>query len=100
MYANAQIVEFRGNTIRALNDDAEGGEMNRDRIHGVWKQFEGSVKEQWGTLSSAPRMVAAGKRDRIAGRIEEQRGVSKQQADRQLEDFMQRNRNWQDLSQH
>ena len=74
--------------------------MNRDRVYGVWKQFEGSVKEQWGTLSGDPRMVAAGKRDRIAGRIEEQRGISKQQAERQLEDFMSRNRNWQDLSQH
>lgn len=36
---------------------------------------------------------------RIAGGIERQRGIAKQQAERQLDDFMSRNRNWQDLSQ-
>ena len=35
-----------------------------------------------------PLAVAAGARDQLAGRIQEQCGISKQQGDRQLEDFM------------
>ena len=73
--------------------------MNRERLHGSWMQFKGKLKERWGTLSGDPLAVAAGTRDRSAGRIEKQRGIAKQQAERQLDDFMSRNRNWQDLSQ-
>jgi uncharacterized protein YjbJ (UPF0337 family) len=72
--------------------------MNRDRFHGIWKQFSGKLKEQWGRLTDDPLAVAAGTRDRLAGRIRERRGISKQAAHRQLEDFMSRNRNWWDLS--
>jgi uncharacterized protein YjbJ (UPF0337 family) len=54
--------------------------------------FSGKVKEQWGTLTEYPLAVAAGTRDRLAGRIREQRGISKQEADRQLEEFVSRNR--------
>lgn len=72
--------------------------MNRDRFHGIWMQVMGKAKERWGMLTGDPLAVAAGTRDRVAGRILEQRGISKQEADRQLEDFMSRNRNWRDLS--
>lgn len=72
--------------------------MNRDRFHGIWMQFSVKVKEQWGTLTDDPLALAAGTRDRLAGRIQVQRGISKQEADRQLEDFMSRNRNWRNLS--
>ena len=61
-------------------------------------QFRGTLKKHWGRLSGNPRAVAAGKSDQFAGRILEQRGLSAQEADRQLEDFMRRNRNWWDLS--
>ena len=71
--------------------------MNRDRLHGIWKQFSGKAKEQWGKLTEDPRMIATGTRDRLAGRIQEQRGISKQNADQQLEDFMNRHRNWRNL---
>ena len=72
--------------------------MNRDRFQGVCMQFRGSLKKQWGGLFRNPRAVAAGKSDQFAGRILEQRGLSSQEANRQLEDFMRRNRNWWDLS--
>ena len=71
--------------------------MNQDRVAGIWKQFSGKVKGRWGTLASNPRVVTAGTRDQLAGRIQERYGVSKEQAARQLKDFFDRNRNW-DLS--
>jgi uncharacterized protein YjbJ (UPF0337 family) len=72
--------------------------MNQDRFHGTCIQFRGALKVQWGRLSGDPRAVAAGKSDQFAGRILEQRGLSAQEAGRQLQDFMRRNRNWWDLS--
>ena len=72
--------------------------MNRDRLEGNWKQLSGKFQEHWGTLTDDPLVVAAGRRDRIAGKVLVQRGISKQQADRQLHDFLVRNRNWWDLS--
>lgn len=100
MYATAQTGDVAGTTIPASMDGAERSRigMNRDRLYGIWKQFTGKVKEQWGTLTGDPVAAAAGRRDRLLGRIQEQRGISKQEADRQLSDFMRRNRNWWDLS--
>ena len=68
--------------------------MNLDRFHGVVMQFSGTLKEQWGRLARNPRALAAGKSDRFAGRILERRGIAVQDAERQLEEFMRRNRNW------
>jgi uncharacterized protein YjbJ (UPF0337 family) len=74
--------------------------MNRDSFHGLWMQFSGQVKEQWGTLMHDQLTVAAGTRDQIAGRMQKQRGLLKQAANLQLEDFISRNRNWRDTSKH
>jgi uncharacterized protein YjbJ (UPF0337 family) len=68
--------------------------MNRDRIGGIWMQFSGKAKERWGTLTADPLAVADGIRDQAIGRIQEQCALTKQESDRQLEDFLKRNRNW------
>ena len=72
--------------------------MNRDRLLGAWQQFGGTVKEQWGTLTGDPYAIDAGARDRLLGEIRGQRGASKEEADRQLADFVRRNRSWWNLS--
>ena len=74
--------------------------MNQERIHGICLQLSGALKERWGRISGDTRAMAAGKGDRFAGRILEQRGISAQEADRQLDEFMRRNRNWWDLTGH
>lgn len=68
--------------------------MNLDRIAGIRKQFGGKVREQWGRLTNNPRCELAGRRDRIAGRIQERYGRSKEEAARQLKNFLRHNRNW------
>ena len=72
--------------------------MNQDRIQGICMQFIGMLKEFWGRLAGNASTITAGTNDRYAGRILEQRGIAAQEADRQLEEFMRRNRNWWDLS--
>jgi uncharacterized protein YjbJ (UPF0337 family) len=72
--------------------------MNRDRLTGRLKLLGGQLKEGWGALTGDPLVAASGRRDRIAGKAIEQRGLSREQADRQLVEFLRRNRNWSDLS--
>jgi len=71
--------------------------MNRERLHGIWKQLGGTVTERWGALIGDPLVAGAGRRNRLAGKIEQQRGILKQQADRELAQFISRNRHWRDL---
>lgn len=71
--------------------------MNRDRVAGSWKQFSGSVQEQWSRFAGDESGVGAAQHTRLAGRIQARRGRSTEDAERQLKDFLNRNRDW-DLS--
>ena len=68
--------------------------MNMDRFEGNWKQFGGKLNEQWGRLTHDPLRELAGRRDQIAGKNQERYGVAKEEAARQLKNFLDRNRNW------
>ncbi len=68
--------------------------MNRDRLEGKWKQFSGSVREQWGRLAHDQLSVVAGKHNQLAGRIQERYGIYKEEGERQLREFLLRNRVW------
>ena len=59
--------------------------MNWDRIEGNWKQFKGKVKVQWGKLADSDLDVIAGKRDQLVGKIQEQYGVNKDEAEKQVD---------------
>ena len=72
--------------------------MNRDRFEGNWRQFGGKVKKQWGGLTNDPQREFAGRRDGLAGRVQKQRGTSIEEAERQLKEFLDHNRNWWDPS--
>ncbi len=61
--------------------------MNWDRIEGNWKQVKGKVKEQWGRLTDDDLDVIAGKRDQLVGMIQEQYGISREEAEKQVERF-------------
>jgi uncharacterized protein YjbJ (UPF0337 family) len=61
--------------------------MNRDRFGRTWKQLGGRLKEHWRTLTSDLRCEAAGRNARRAGAIQEQYGISKEEAARQLKAF-------------
>jgi len=58
--------------------------MNGDRIIGSWKQLNGNVKQQWGRLIRDQFIVMAGRRDHLAGKIQESYGLSKDAEGKQL----------------
>ena len=61
--------------------------MNWDRIEGNWKQFSGKVRQQWGKLTDDDLDVIAGHRDELSGRIQEVYGISKDEAEEQINRF-------------
>ncbi|MCV2363862.1 CsbD family protein [Paucibacter sp. DJ1R-11] len=58
--------------------------MNWDRIQGNWKQASGKAKEQWGKLSDDDLNIVAGRREQMAGLIQERYGLLKDEAEKQL----------------
>ncbi len=61
--------------------------MNWDQVKGNWKQFSGKVKEKWGKLTDDDLTTVAGKRDQLAGILQERYGYEKSQAEKELDEF-------------
>ncbi len=59
-----------------------------DRIAGNWKQFSGKAKERWGKLTDDDLTMIDGRREQLAGKIQERYGIIKDQAERQIADWM------------
>jgi uncharacterized protein YjbJ (UPF0337 family) len=73
-----------GNAADEFTDEGNLHELGRDRRQ--LKQFKG-LKEQWGKLTDDQLDTIAGKRDQLAGRIEETYGITKDQAELQVRAF-------------
>lgn len=61
--------------------------MNTDIIQGKWKQLNGRIKQQWGKLTDDDLTVAEGDREYLAGKLQERYGVTRDVAQKQVEDF-------------
>jgi len=62
--------------------------MNWDQVEGKWKQFSGKFREKWGKLTDDDWHVIGGKKDQLVGRIQERYGIAKEQAQREVDDFV------------
>jgi uncharacterized protein YjbJ (UPF0337 family) len=76
-----------------LDPEQEAFDMNWDIVEGNWKQFKGKVKVQWGKLTDDQLDKISGRRDELAGRIQEAYGVSKDEAEAQIKRFEDLDRN-------
>jgi uncharacterized protein YjbJ (UPF0337 family) len=65
--------------------------MNWDRIEGNWKQFSGQVKSQWSRLTDDDISFIDGKREELEGKIQARYGYAKDQAKREVDDWLSRN---------
>ena len=61
--------------------------MNWDRIEGKWKEYQGRVREKWGKLTDDEFAVINGKREKLAGLIQQRYGLAKDEVERQISDF-------------
>lgn len=68
--------------------------MNWDIVEGNWMQFKGLVKQKWGKLTDDNLDTIAGKRDQLAGRLQEAYGITKDQAEVQVKAFEQHHKDY------
>jgi uncharacterized protein YjbJ (UPF0337 family) len=61
--------------------------MNWEQAKGKWKQMKGAVKKRWGKLTDDDLEFIAGKRDELVGRIQERYGISKEEAQNQIDNW-------------
>jgi uncharacterized protein YjbJ (UPF0337 family) len=61
--------------------------MNWDQVEGNWKQIKGKAREKWGKLTDNDWEQVAGKRDQLIGRIQERYGISREDAQRQADEW-------------
>lgn len=68
--------------------------MNWDTIEGNWKQFKGKIRAKWGKLTDDQIDVIGGKRTQLAGKIQEAYGIGKDEAEEQIKQFEEANRDY------
>lgn len=62
--------------------------MNDDILEGKWKQLKGHVQEQWGELTNDEVDQIQGKRDVLVGKLQEKYGYTRDEAEREVNDFL------------
>ena len=62
--------------------------MNRDQMEGKWNQLAGQARERWGKLTDDDMQQLKGNSQQLAGKIQERYGYTKEQADRELEEWL------------
>jgi uncharacterized protein YjbJ (UPF0337 family) len=62
--------------------------MNRNILEGKWKQLRGSIRDKWGDLTDSELDQIAGKREKLAGLLQEKYGYTQMEAERQIDDFL------------
>ncbi len=53
--------------------------MNRDQFKGLWTQFQGELKKQWGKLTDDDLKQIEGDHDKFMGLIQQRYGDSKEE---------------------
>ena len=64
--------------------------MNWDRIKGQWKEISGEAKRQWGKLTDDDLTRIEGDRDKLVGAVQKQYGRSKDEAEREVDEWQAR----------
>lgn len=68
--------------------------MNWQIVEGNWKQFRGTVRARWGKLTDDHLDQIAGQREQLLGKIQEMYGLKRMDANREVEQFEERNKNY------
>lgn len=61
--------------------------MNKDIFKGNWKQLKGDIQQKWGKLTDDQLAQIEGNRDKFLGAIQENYGVARDDAEKQLKEF-------------
>ncbi|MCX7646258.1 MAG: CsbD family protein [Rhodobacteraceae bacterium] len=64
--------------------------MNWDQVEGKWKQLKGKAREKWGEITGDDWDRIEGKRDQIVGLVQERYGKRKEEAEREVDAWLER----------
>lgn len=62
--------------------------MNRDILEGKWKQLKGQAKQTWGELTDDELEEIEGRRDKLAGKLQEKYGYTRAEAEAEIDRFL------------
>lgn len=62
--------------------------MNWDTIKGQWNQFAGKIRQKWGQLTDDEIAEIKGERDMLVGKIQERYGRTKEEAQKEVDEFL------------
>lgn len=65
--------------------------MNSDTLKGQWKQLTGKAKTAWGKLTDDDLLRVEGNAERLSGVIQERYGLTREQAEDQIQAFIDKN---------
>lgn len=63
--------------------------MNWDIVEGKWNQVKGSIRQKWGKITDSELETIAGEKDKFLGLIQERYGKRRDEAERELDDWLQ-----------
>jgi len=61
--------------------------MNKMQLEGQWLKLKGSAQEQWGKLTNDDIERVLGKRDKLVGTVKERYGITRQEAEQQVDEW-------------
>ena len=65
--------------------------MDKDSLEVSWLHFKNKVKEEWHKLTDEDLDVIDGKRDQLLGKIQERHGITKDEAEKQVTAWHEKN---------
>lgn len=65
--------------------------MNKEILKGKWDEVKGKIKQKWGKLTDDDITTIKGSYDELMGRLEKNYGYNKEQAAKELNQFLKDN---------
>ena len=62
--------------------------MNWDQLKGEWLEAKGKLRSKWGKLTDDDLEQISGKKDVLIGRLQQRYGWKKDQAERDVDDYL------------
>jgi uncharacterized protein YjbJ (UPF0337 family) len=62
--------------------------MNWTQVEGKWSELKGHVKSKWSKLTDDDLGMLKGKRDELVGKIQQRYGIMKDEAERQVDEWV------------
>jgi uncharacterized protein YjbJ (UPF0337 family) len=91
------LIDFGGadrNRVKWSQEELHSGgaAMKGTELKGMWDRIRGVVMELGGELTGDGREFTAGQREELIGKLEEHYGMSREEAQREVEKFFERER--------